>query len=116
VNPSDLQTLAAQIAVPVPHLRYLLEQLKLYVPLATVWAFGSRIKGSHHPASDLDMAILCDKETAKVLPKLNDILVESDLPFKVQLLDFNRLPPNMQENIKTKYVVLYQPQENTGEK
>ncbi|MGB7581511.1 MAG: nucleotidyltransferase domain-containing protein, partial [Sedimentisphaerales bacterium] len=110
MNPSDLQTLAEQIAVPLPHLQYLLEQLKLYIPAATVWAFGSRVKWSHHPASDLDLAVLCDKETAKkILPKLNEVFVESDLPFKVQLLDFNRLPPNMQDNIKKKYVVLYQP-------
>jgi uncharacterized protein len=115
VNPADLQTLAARIAIPVPHLQFLLAQLKLYIPSATVWAFGSRVKGSHHPASDLDLAVLCDKETAqKILPKLNDVLVESDLPFKVQLLDFNRLPANMQENIKNQYMVLYHPQEKTS--
>jgi predicted nucleotidyltransferase len=117
VNPSDLQTLAGQIAVPLPHLSYLLEQLKLYLPTATVWAFGSRIKGSHRPASDLDLAVLCDKETAhKILPKLNDVFIESNLPFKVQLLDFNRLPTNMQDNIKKKFVVLYQPKEKRVER
>ena len=110
MNPSDLQTLAGQIAVPLPHLNYLLEQLKLYIPTAAVWVFGSRIKGSHRPASDLDLAVLCDKETAhKILPKLNDVFIESNLPFKVQLLDFNRLPPNMQDNIKKNYVVLFHP-------
>lgn len=110
MNPSDLQTLASQITVSVPHLQYLLEQLKLYIPDATIWAFGSRVKGSHHPASDLDLAILCDKETAqKILPKLNDVFIESNIPFKIQLLDFNRLPPDMQENIKTKYVILCKP-------
>jgi uncharacterized protein len=114
VNPSDLQTLAGQIAVPLPHLQYLLEQIKLHLPAADVWAFGSRIKGSHRPASDLDLAVLCDKETAKkMLPKLNDVFIESDLPFKVQLLDFNRLSPNMQDNIKKKYVVIHHPQEKT---
>jgi predicted nucleotidyltransferase len=108
VNPSDLQTLAEQIAVPIHHLQYLIEQLKLHIPLATVWAFGSRVKWSHRPASDLDLAVLCDKETAKkILPKLNDVFIESNLPFKVQLLDFNRLPPNMQDNIKKQFVVLY---------
>jgi predicted nucleotidyltransferase len=117
VNPPDLQELAEQIAIPVPHLRYILEQLKLYIPDVTVWAFGSRVKRSHHPASDLDLAVLCDKETAKrQLPKLNDVFVESDIPFKVQLLDFNRLPPNMQDNIRKNFVVLYQPKERTSEK
>jgi len=114
VNPSDLQKLAEEIAIPVPHLRYLLEQLKLYIPAATVWAFGSRVKWSHRPASDLDLAVLCDKEIAKkILPKINEVFVESDLPFKVQLLDFNRLPANMQDNIKNNFVVLYQPKEKT---
>lgn len=117
MNPADLQALAERIAIPVPHLRYILEQLKLHLPKATVWAFGSRVKGSHRPASDLDLAVLCDKETAKKqLPKLNEIFVESDLPFKVQLLDFNRLPENMRENIKNNYVVLYHPQGKTNEK
>jgi hypothetical protein len=60
----------------------------------------------------LDLAILCDKETAKKqLPKLNEIFIESDIPFRVQLLDFNRLPENMQGNIKKRYVILYQPEE-----
>jgi predicted nucleotidyltransferase len=82
--------------------------------VATVWAFGSRVKWSHRPASDLDLAVLCDKEIAKkILPKLNEVFVESDLPFKVQLLDFNRLPANMQDNIKNNFVVLYQPKKKT---
>jgi predicted nucleotidyltransferase len=112
VNPADLQQLNEQITVPVRHLRYLLEQLKLYIPDATVWAFGSRVKGSNRTSSDLDLAVLCDKQTAKKqLPKLNEVFIESDIPFKVQLLDFNRLPANMQENIEKKYVILYRPDE-----
>ena len=108
MNPADLQRLAKQIAVPIRHLRYIVEQLKLYIPDATVWAFGSRVKGSNRTSSDLDLAVLCDKQTAKEqLPKLNELFIESDIPFKVQLLDFNRLPVNMQENIKKKYIVLY---------
>lgn len=112
MNPADLQQLAEQITVPVSHLGYLVEQLKLYIPDATVWAFGSRVKGSNRASSDLDLAILCDKPTAqKQLPKLNEVFIESDIPFKVQLLDFNRLPANIQENIKQKYVIFYHPDE-----
>jgi predicted nucleotidyltransferase len=112
VNPAKLNKLYQQIAVPADHLQYLLEQIEKHIPKATVWAFGSRVKWSHRPASDLDLAVHCDKETAKkVLPKLNDVLQESDLPFKVQILDFNRLPENMQNNIKKEYVLLYKPQE-----
>ena len=116
MNRVNFKELAKQIAIPVSHLRYLTEQIELYIPRATAWAFGSRVKWSHRPMSDLDLAVHCDKETAKrILPKLNEVFVESDLPFKVQLLDFNRLPENMQENIKKKYVVLYQPMEKENE-
>jgi len=113
VNPNDLEQLAEQISIPIRHLSYLLEQLKLYIPDATVWAFGSRVKGSSRTSSDLDLAVLCDKHVAqKQLPKLNEVFIESDIPFKVQLLDFNRLPVNMQENIKKKYVILCRPNES----
>lgn len=109
MNPAHLDNLSEKIAISADQLRYLLEQIELHLPTATVWAFGSRVAWSHHPSSDLDLAIHCDKETAKkALPKLCDIFTESDLPFKVQLLDFDRLPENMRENIKQKYVVLYQ--------
>lgn len=93
-------------------MRYLLDEIERHIPRATVWAFGSRVTGSCHLASDLDLAILCDKETSRnALPKLNEALIESDLPFKVQLLDFERLPENMKAAIKKKYVVLYRPLE-----
>jgi predicted nucleotidyltransferase len=112
VNQTRLDELCRQIAISANHLRYLLEQIELHIPSATVWAFGSRVTWSHHPASDLDLAVHCNKETAKkALPKLSGMFTESDMPFTVQLLDFDRLPENMQENIKKKYVVLYQPHE-----
>lgn len=114
MNPANFEELVRRVSIPADHLRYLLEQLKLYIPEATVWAFGSRVKESHRPASDLDLAVLCDKQICRTqLPKLNDVFIESDLPFKVQLLDFNRLPANMQENIKKNYVVLYQREKKT---
>ena len=108
MNPSDFENMASQIDVPKTHLKYILEQIELYIPDSTVWAFGSRVKGSNRSTSDLDLAVLCDKETArKQLPALNEVFVESDIPFKIQLLDFNRLPENMQDNIKEKYIILY---------
>ena len=111
MNPSDLKKLAQKIAVPIYHLQYILEQFELYIPDSVVWTFGSRIKGANRPASDLDLAVLCDKQTAKEqLPKLNEVFIESDIPFKVQLLDFNRLPENIQENIKENYIIIYKPE------
>ena len=108
---ADIETLCRQVDITSEQLKYLLNEMQHYLPDATVWAFGSRVKGSNRPTSDLDLAVHCDKETArKDLPRLNAALVESDLPFKVQLLDFDRLPENMRDNIREKFVVLYPPQ------
>ena len=112
MKPNELNVLCRQVAVSAEEMEYLLDTIRRYIPHATVWAFGSRIAGTHRPNSDLDLAVLCDKETAlKNLPRLHETLTESDLPFKVQLLDFNRLPEHMKNNIQEKYVVLYQPEQ-----
>ena len=117
MSKADLNALCEQVAVSAEHLRCLLDEIERYISDATVWAFGSRVTGRHRPASDLDLAVHCDKETAqKDLPRLNEALIESDLPFKAQLLDFDRLPENMQANIKEKYVVLYPSPEEKSEK
>lgn len=109
-TPKD-KPLCERIALSPDHLRIMLHQIQRHIPTATVWAFGSRVKGSHRPQSDLDLAVLCDKETARTnLPQLNEALDESDLPFRVQTLDFHRLPQHMQDNIQKYYIVLYQPQ------
>ena len=109
MNQPDLNTLCGQVAISAEQMQYLLDEIERHIPGATVWAFGSRVQGTHHPASDLDLAVHCDKGCARTnLPKLNESLIESDLPFKVQILDYNRLPENMQATIKEKYVVLYQ--------
>ena len=109
--------LCEKVAISPEHMRYLLDEIERYIPNATVWAFGSRIDGTHRPASDLDLAVHCDKETARNdLPRLNEALIESDLPFKVQFLDYDRMPEHMRNNIKSKYRVLYQPKEKNSKK
>ena len=104
--PSDEKS--TSIALAESHRRYLISQIKRFVPDAVVWAFGSRVKGTHRSASDLDLAVKCDKQTAlRELPRLKFELAESDLPFTVQLLDFNRLPRHMQDTIRKEAVPFY---------
>jgi uncharacterized protein len=117
VTPPKDKPLCERIALSAEHLRIVLQEVERHIPTATVWAFGSRVKGSHRPQSDLDLAILCDKETAQNnLPRLNEALDESDLPFRVQTLDFHRLPQHMQDNIRQSFIVLYHPQGETNKK
>jgi len=115
VNQTHSNKSSASIAVSEPHRCFILHQIERFLPKATVWAFGSRVKGTCRPASDLDLAVHCDKQTALTsLIQLNAVLEESDIPYKVQVLDYNRLPKNMQDNIKQEYAVFYAPSRQTN--
>jgi predicted nucleotidyltransferase len=53
-----------------PEDRVLLElfarQVRLSVPAAAVWAFGSRARGTPHPDSDLDLCVVVPQVTPEV--------------------------------------------------
>jgi type I restriction enzyme S subunit len=64
------------------------EILRRHVPDREVWAFGSRANQTAKKFSDLDLAILGDQPlTLSTLAELADDFSESDLPFKVDILD-----------------------------
>jgi predicted nucleotidyltransferase len=42
------------------------KRVRLVVPSAAVWAFGSRARGSAHPDSDLDLCVVVPEVTRKV--------------------------------------------------
>lgn len=63
--------------------------LQKHVPHFSVWAFGSRAKWTAKPYSDLDLAIITDKPlTLDVSASLSDDFSESDLPWKVDIVDW----------------------------
>lgn len=63
--------------------------LQQHVPQYPVWAFGSRAKWTAKPFSDLDLAIITNQALDwGVSAALADNFSESDLPFKVDLVDW----------------------------
>ena len=63
--------------------------LRQHVPERDVWAFGSRVTGRAWAFSDLDLAIGGDAALgADRLGALREAFVESDLPWKVDLVDW----------------------------
>jgi type I restriction enzyme S subunit len=78
--------------------------LKAFLPETTIWAFGSRMKFTSKPESDLDLVAFIDPEQQSQLAELKDAFVESDLPFKVDILDWNVIPDSFKENIKKAYI------------
>jgi len=60
------------------------------VPDRDVRAFGSRVTGKTKPFSDLDLAIMGDEPLSlETRTQLEDAFSASDLPWKVDVLDWN---------------------------
>lgn len=63
--------------------------LQRHVPQYPVWAFGSRAKWSAKPYSDLDLAVITDQPLSlDVSAGLSDDFSESDLPYRVDVVDW----------------------------
>ena len=75
---------------------------------AKVYAFGSRVKGTAKAFSDLDLAIDmgCKKLPAKTMNSLLSDFEESNLPYKVDVVDFNDISPEFQKIVEKDKVVV----------
>lgn len=63
--------------------------LRRHVPQCDVWAFGSRARCASKDYSDLDLAIITDEPLSlSVSAALADDFSESDLPWKVDVVDW----------------------------
>jgi len=67
------------------------EIFKKYSQVKDVRIFGSRAKGIFHCGSDVDLSICGGEVTPKILRQIKSDLEESNLPYNVDLLDFNKI-------------------------
>ena len=66
--------------------------LRAHVPQYEVWAFGSRTTGTAKPYSDLDLAIITNQPLPLAVgAALAEAFSESDLPYKVDIVDWAAL-------------------------
>jgi len=78
-----------------------------------IWAYGSRVKGTNHDASDLDLIVhlaanpVSDNEYFKQLASFKEALQESTIPIFVQVFAWTQIPEAFKANIKAEYQVLY---------
>ncbi len=81
--------------------------LKNLVPDALIMVFGSRINGTSRDISDLDLAIdLGRKMSIMETGTLKEAFQESNLPFRVDVIDWHRTSPQFQAIIKRQYEIL----------
>ncbi|MSU51589.1 MAG: nucleotidyltransferase domain-containing protein [Opitutus sp.] len=93
--------------------RELLRLITTHLPHEEVWAFGSRVNGTAHAASDLDLVVRhpadLNVRQGSGFWELKEAFSESNLPFLVDLLDWAALPPTFWPSISEHHVVLYRP-------
>ena len=81
--------------------------LQAIIPASEVRAFGSRVQARAKPYSDLDLAVLAGRplslETRAVLA---DAFDESDLPFKVDVVDMSSASPAFCAIIESEHLVV----------
>jgi type I restriction enzyme, S subunit len=81
--------------------------LQKNVPQHDVWAFGSRAKWTAKPYSDLDLAIISDKPLSLAVgAALAEDFSESDLPWKVDVVDWATTSESFRQIIERDKVVV----------
>ncbi|WP_241242530.1 HI0074 family nucleotidyltransferase substrate-binding subunit [Kingella kingae] len=81
--------------------------LQQHIPQRTVWAFGSRVNGKAKPYSDLDLAVLSDTPLSLAEhADLVDAFSESDLPWKVDLVDWCLIGDEFRAIVAARYFVV----------
>lgn len=77
------------LAVEPRHWAIVERILRQHIPEREVWAFGSRVNGRPKPHSDLDLVVLGDEPLSIAQQaRLAEAFSESDLPWRVDLLDW----------------------------
>ena len=95
--------------LPQKYLEQVKTLLRTHVPHAEVWAYGSRVSGGGHVASDLDLVLRNPQnlqEECSTLDELKEAFSESNLPIRVDIMDWTRIPESFHREIERAHVVV----------
>lgn len=88
------------------HIEIIKNIIKKHLPNTSVWVFGSRIKGTAKKYSDIDLVIVKNQKIdRKILYELAEEFEESDLPIRVEILDYCRISDNFKKIINKQYEI-----------
>jgi uncharacterized protein len=82
---------------------------ELTIPVE-IWAYGSRVNGTAHEGSDLDLVVITpkrDKVPLDILLDLKEKISESNIPILVELFDWARLPRSFHSNIEACHEIFW---------
>jgi predicted nucleotidyltransferase len=87
----------------------LVSLMERFLPHTQVWAFGSRVTGKSRSCSDLDLVAFTKREQRAQVSLLKEAFDESNLSFRVDLLEWDFIPDSFKENIKDEYMEINNP-------
>ena len=86
-----------------------LDLLDRHLPNTTAWVYGSRVKWTSRPQSDLDLVVFPTPTQRGRVGDLREAFDESDLPFRVDLFVWDDVPASFQTRIDAEHVPLTRP-------
>ena len=86
--------------------------LASHLPNTTAWVYGSRVKWTARPESDLDLVVFATPEQTGRVSNLREAFEESDLPFRVDLFVWAEVPEQFRKQIEAEHVVLVEREEH----
>jgi type I restriction enzyme S subunit len=106
---------APPIDVRPEHWQIVCRILRRHVPRCEVWAFGSRATRTAKHYSDLDLAIVGDRPLPlSVRAALAEAFSQSDLPWKVDIVDLASTGESFRKHIAAQKVVVQRGRREVG--
>ena len=96
------------IDLPADHRRLVLNIIRANLPQGTkAWVFGSRATGRARRYSDLDLALDAGRRmTLDEIARLTEAFSDSDLPYKVDLVDWRDIDDRWRHIVLSERVAL----------
>lgn len=82
-----------------------------------IWAYGSRVNGNSHEASDLDIVIYTEEKAPQLHNEFSlfqEEIENSNIPIIVQSFLWSSLPKNMQNVILENHEVIFSNSQSTS--
>ena len=99
------------------HLKTIQYILAEYIPNYEVRAYGSRVKWTAEDYSDLDLVVVGSKPLSlRQRGRLTEVFEESNLPIRVDVLDWHSISEEFRQEILKEYVVIQKAQPIKQEK
>ena len=96
----------ATIDITAEERKTVLALLQRHVPGTAAWAYGSRVKRTSRPGSDLDLVVFATLAQRRQVGDLREAFEESNLPFPVDVSVWEDVPEEFRKRIESEHVKL----------